>query len=250
MLHFVRWLRYRLARRQAAAIMRQAAQRYAFAAGARAEAVPVVDYLADLTPEQKAQAEAITKAVMGQVRETLDKQTDPATRPGFNAPTSDQAVVDHPVLKKGYLPPTSLSGEDRESALKGFNVLDFPRGDIDNFSVTRWAAAMERSQNTTEGTAAFKRWAPWESAWYAAIEKAQGDMATGTDGGFLAPETWSTNFIDQLYPAMALSSLPVTRIPMGTRVVHLPRLSSAISISYTGENAALTASQAQFQQVS
>jgi hypothetical protein len=49
---------------------------------------------------------------------------------------------------------------------------------------------------------------------------------------------------------MALSNLPVTRIPMGTRVVHMPRLSSAITISYTGENAALTASQAQFQQVS
>ena len=36
----------------------------------------LVDYLADLTPEQKAQAEAITKAVMGQVRETLDKLKD------------------------------------------------------------------------------------------------------------------------------------------------------------------------------
>jgi HK97 family phage major capsid protein len=70
------------------------------------------------------------------------------------------------------------------------------------------------------------------------------------DGGFLAPEAWSTSFIDQIHPASATGRLPITRIPMGTRVVHVPRLSANIQINYAAENAALTANQAQFQQVS
>lgn len=136
-----------------------------------------------------------------------------------------------------------------------FNVLKFPKGDIDNFSVCRWAMALERSANTAEGSGAFAKWAPWESAYYAAVEaygqtKAQGDMVSGQDGGFIAPELWSTNFIDQIYPQAATSRLPITRINMGNRVVHVPRLSANIQVNYGAENASLTANQAQFQQVS
>jgi hypothetical protein len=187
---FRRWLRFKRAQRRADRIVRQARARYGTLTHMRGGAAPaidptptptpVVDYLEGLTPEQQVQAEAITKAVMGQVREALDKQTDPSTRPGFNG-TAD--IVEHPVLTKGYLPPTSMTPDERETALKGFNILDFPRGGIENFSVTRWAAALERAANTSEGTGAFKRWAPWESAWYSAIEKAQGDMVSGQDGG-------------------------------------------------------------------
>lgn len=37
---------------------------------------------------------------------------------------------------------------------------------------------------------------------------------------------------------------------MGTRVVHVPRLSANVAVNWYGENSALTATQAQFQQVS
>jgi hypothetical protein len=177
-------------------------------------------------------------------------------------------------IEGGFLPPIQMSPGDRaalaedfgayvddlsKSEKKGngvsFNVLKFPRGDIENFSVCRWAMALERSQNTAEGTQAFAKHAPWESAYYAALEsygetKAQGDMVSGQDGGYIAPELWSTNFVDQIYPQAATSRLPITRIPMGNRVVHVPRLSANIQVNYGAENAALTANQAQFQQIS
>jgi HK97 family phage major capsid protein len=70
------------------------------------------------------------------------------------------------------------------------------------------------------------------------------------DGGFLAPEEWSTSFIDQLYPQLALSRLPITRMNMGTRIVHLPKLTSNVSVFYSAENASITASQAQLAQLS
>lgn len=149
-----------------------------------------------------------------------------------------------------------LSAEGKKT--KGgvsFNVLKYPRGDIDNFSVCRWAMALERSQNTAEGGLAFSKHAPWESAYYAALEaysesKAQGDMVSGQDGGYIAPELWSTQFVDQIYPQAATSRLPITRIPMGNRVVHVPRLSANVQVNYGAENASLTAQQAQFQQIS
>lgn len=136
-----------------------------------------------------------------------------------------------------------------------FNVLKFPKGDIDNFSVCRWAMALERAANTAEGSSAFRKWAPWESAYYAAVEgysqaKAQGDMVSGQDGGFIAPELWSTNFVDQIYPQAATSRLPITRLNMGNRVVHVPRLSANVQVNYGAENASLSANQAQFQQLS
>jgi hypothetical protein len=117
----------------------------------------------------------------------------------------------------GWLPPVQMSPDERAQFGADFatfvddladaktkdgtpyNVLKFPRGEIENFSVARWAMALERSQNTSEGTLAFSKHAPWESAYYAALEayattKAQGDMTSGQDGGFLAPELWSTSF--------------------------------------------------------
>jgi len=230
-------------------------------------------------------------------RKKWEKETDPATRPGFSAASpSDsaeaKAIERYGVLKGsgkeskgGWMPPLSsvehsvpVLDHEREDfgagfaafvddlASKGakagpekggvpFSVLKFPRGDIDNFSVCRWAMALERSKNTAEGSTSFTKNAPWETAYYAALEaygesKAQGDMVSGQDGGYLAPELWSTQFIDQVYPQMATSRLPITRVPMGNRVVHIPRLSSNIQVNYGAENASLTAQQAQLQQLS
>ena len=256
-----------------------------------------------------------------EARKEWEKETDPRTRPGFNAShpaapdtievdikrfgATKRAVVNRATgqtvrwidaaaahesavppgytlgeTKGGWLPPSSLSPEERETvaeefatfvadkAARGtkaeqetFSVLKFPRGDIDNFSVCRWSMACEQARNTNAGELAYARIAPWEKAYYAALEayaltksestlKAQGDMISGQDGGWLAPELWSTSFIDQIHPASALARLPVTRIPMGTRVVHVPRLSMNLQVNWAGENSSLTASQAQFQQVS
>lgn len=76
--------------------------------------------------------------------------------------------------KGGWLPPTQMGLDDRDQVAQEFgelvdklaaddstyNVLKFPRGDIDNFSIARWAMAVERAQNTAEGTAAYTKWAP------------------------------------------------------------------------------------------
>lgn len=204
------------------------------------------------------------------IAKRLSKATDPSTRPGFAPsaePAPDPSVTTDTIRRftsksaggTGYLPGVDVPPEAQkkivETAVKGgFNFNLFPQGEIDNFSVTRWAMAEQRSHGA-EGQAAFLRYAPWESKYYYALErynmtKAMGDMVSGQDGGFLAPEQWSTRFIDQIYPQLALSRLPVTRIPMGNRVVHVPRLSSNIAITYAAEQGAITANQAQLQQVS
>lgn len=53
-----------------------------------------------------------------------------------------------------------------------------------------------------------------------------------------------------LYPAQIMSRLPITRMQMGGRVQHIPKLTSQVTIAYAAENAALTASQPQFAQLS
>jgi hypothetical protein len=227
----------------------------------------------DPIPEETAKSlSGLADTIVKRVQDS----TDPSTRPGFAGAAIPAPEAE--LLKKfgrksaggGYLPvvtvesptgPRELNATEQaelmESAVKGgFNINLFPRGDIENFSITRWAMAMERAANTSEGSGAFRKWAPWEQQYYGACEKlalsnkAMGDMVSGQDGGFLAPEQWSTTFIDQIYPAQALSRLPVTRINMGTRVTHVPRLSSNIAITYTAEQGSITANQAQLQQIS
>lgn len=255
--------------------------------GTQTEPEVKVGYLENLSPEDRAAAEAHLKHVRDQVRREIETTTDPATRPGFTSDLKEprdkdgnvqidfkrlsgfRAAKVNPITgdvmtpkSGGYLPPVAgLTADERQEALKsavegGFNINLFPRGDIENFSVTRWAMASERAQHTLEGGTAFKRHAPWESQYYYACEqlglqgKAMGDMVSGQDGGFLAPEEWSSSFIDQLYPQLALSRLPVSRMNMGTRIVHLPKLTAAVSIFYAAENASITASQAQLSQLS
>ena len=286
-----RWLRFKRAQWQAAAIQREINRRYAFtlgscADGSVAEPPVQVGYLENLSPEDRKAAEAHLAHVKAQVRREIETTTDPGTRPGFaGAGPADKgdksAQLDfkrlggyrpakvNPVTGDimepkagGFLPPiAALTADERTEMLKsavegGFNINLFPRGDIENFSVSRWAMASERAQHTLEGGTAFKKWAPWESQYYYACEqlalsnKAMGDMVSGQDGGFLAPEEWSSTFIDQLYPQLALSKLPITRMNMGTRIVHLPKLTAAVSIFYAAENASITASQAQLSQLS
>jgi HK97 family phage major capsid protein len=179
--------------------------------------------------------------------------TDTKTRPDFSA-APPESTQDTAVTKKDFFPHRveTLS----EDARKEINVLNFPLGDYDNFSMSRYAMAAQRAHYL--GGSASKD-APWETKYYEAakkiqvwdpIQKAQGDMVSGQDGGFLAPEFWSTNFLDQLYAAQVVTQLPITKLPMGTRVVHMPKLTTAVSISYAAENATLATTQAQFSQLS
>ncbi len=176
-----------------------------------------VTYLDNLSEKERKQASSLMAQVRAQIKEEIEKSTDPATRPGFSNPVkSDELDLKHftkyePEVVSdltgqtlqhkvgGYLPPTSdYTAEERLKNIKtaidgGFNINLFPRGDIENFAVTRWAMALQRSQ-TSEGSTAFQKYAPWENAYYGACErlalsnKAMGDMVSGQDGGFLAPE--------------------------------------------------------------
>jgi HK97 family phage major capsid protein len=180
--------------------------------------------------------------------------TDTKTRPDFQtAPEAESE--DSPALKKGFLP-QPLSYADQKA---GLAVLDFPRGDYDNFSLSRYAFAKQRMEYGVESSSSMAKNAPWEHAYYEAakkititdpVTKAQGDMVSGQDGGFLAPEFWATNFFDQLYASQVVTQLPITTMRMGYRVQHMPKLTAAVSISYSNENAALATTQASFNQLS
>ena len=218
--------------------------------------------------QEDAIPEATVKALSGMAKDiakAVQDSTDPSTRPGHAGVTESaqpdlKRFMHKSVGGSGFLPANDRTPSEQrmkiEGAVKeGFNINLFPQGDLDNFSLSRYVMAMERARNTAEGGTAFQKWAPWETQYYYAWErlattKAMGDMVSGQDGGFLAPELWSTRFIDQIYPQMALSRVPVTRVPMGTRVVHIPRLSSNIAITYTAEQGAITANQAQLEQLS
>jgi hypothetical protein len=177
-----------------------------------------VGYLENLSPEDRKAADAHIAHIQAQVRREIETTTDPATRPGFagSAPTDTKSdnVIDLKRLASwqppkvnrvtgdilepksgGFLPPLAgITADDRQDHFKsaiegGFNIALFPRGDIENFSITRWAMASERAQHTLEGGTAFKKWAPWESQYYYACEqlalsnKAMGDMVSGSIPG-------------------------------------------------------------------
>lgn len=178
-----------------------------------------------------------------------DRRFGPVSgKSSFNFATGKAEVVEK--YQGGFIRP--LGYDDRKS----INVNSFPRGDLDNFSLSRFAFAQQRAHYM--GTDARKE-APWECMYYDAlgkilytdpVTKAQGDQVSGQDGGFLAPEFWANNFYDQLYAAQVVTQLPITTMPMGYRVVHMPKLTSAITISYSSENSALATTQAAFQQLS
>jgi len=237
---------------------------------ASTDAQSIVASLPELSDADKAKAEAMTAHLMSTISKAADLKTDPKTRPaageskGVESSSFDLDNLKRPhlvtdkkgakSLKGGYLPPAvgeNQASEEERAAYFAPHVNFFPKGDMDNFRIERWAMAVERSQNTLEGSLAFAKYAPWETAYYSAFQKATaGDQVSGVDGGFLAPEAWSTQFVDQIYASQALSRLPVTRMNMPTRVLHIPKLTTAITVNYGSENAALSASTAGFNQLS
>lgn len=158
---------------------------------------------------------------------------------------ADPAVV----LKRGYLP-----ADLRSVAYSSPNLLRFPLGDIDNFSVCRYAYAQGQHRYFGASHSVYSKLAPWETQYYEAVralstEKAQGDQVSTQDGGALAPEAWSTQWSDLLRAFSALDQLPVSRFSVPYRINHLPKVSVDISVTYPGENNQITASQFSFGQV-
>lgn len=85
-------------------------------------------------------------------------------------------------------------------------------------------------------------------AWTAARTKA---LSTGdpTGGGFLVPTQFSTDVIELLRPSAVVRSLNPTIMPMPNGSVKVPRISAGSAASYIGENAAVTKSQQQLEQI-
>lgn len=233
-------------------------------------------------------SEAAAKAVNAALEQDA-KKVDPAKRPEIetgssqgDGPTDSRPELpdylrsttiqrtegDHTVTKTVKLPlaPGGLRGHSVEAdrvldehvakaLVKSINLNKFPRNfDSGDFCVSRYCLA--REMFPYEGSRAFAKYAPKESAYYQALDdygkeyKALGEMTSGQDGGFLAPEIWTNVFFDMLYPAQVMSRLPITRMQMGGRVQHIPKLTSQVTIAYAAENAALAASQPQFAQLS
>ena len=171
------------------------------------------------------------------------KRTDPATRPAA-MPIVETKDSDFSEAPKGFLPPGSAWKD-------GFNVNVFPKGELnDNFSMARLIRAQTLAKQNGGDFSFYKKIAPWETAYYGALaSKAQAE-ATGQDGGFLAPVEWINQLYNILRPASVLERLPITRMRMGTRVSHIPRVTGDVTVSYAAENATLTSSTLQFSQTS
>jgi len=178
------------------------------------------------------------------------------------------------VWQKGYLP----SGIDRTNSDVAFHINKFPLGDADNFSVSRACYAMLMSKRETGAKYNLGRWtkyAPWERKYIDALQeisfklpdgvvpergdepgylvgqtKAMGDAVSGIDGGFLAPELWSSQYFQILTSISALDRLPVTRFNVPVRGLHIPKTALDVTVSYPGENNAPTATQYKFGQLS
>ena len=134
-----------------------------------------------------------------------------------------------------------------ENALS-FYVNKYPLGDEDNFHVSRAAYAKAMSKGSFSGPY-WDKYAKWEKG-YLEQKAKQGDQVSGADGGFLAPEFWSTRWFDLLRNFTVFDRLPIVRLTVPYRIAHIPRVMGDITINYPGENASLTNTQFKFGQLS
>lgn len=212
----------------------------------------------DAGAEPVVKSEDLRSMIADAIKTALDNRTDPDTRPsldGVAVTTAPQDKSADELKAKGYFTPVAQLASER---VEGFNINWYPRGDIYNFSVARYSYAQSMAQNGLNQYAV-NQIAPWEKQYIEAgqrdkmvnpITKANmGDMVSGQDGGFLAPEQWNQQLYDLLYPSSIVSQLPVTIQQVPTRIVHWPVLSNNVTVYYVGENAALTASSPQFRQI-
>jgi HK97 family phage major capsid protein len=151
------------------------------------------------------------------------------------------------VLQKGYLP-TEVTPSNSDVTV---HINKFPLGDADNFSVSRAAMAKGMSDGRLTGSA-WDKFAPWEKAYLSALAEtkaSQGDQISGIDGGFLAPEVWNLRWFDLLRAQSALDQLPITRMAVPARMARIPKVLIDVTVSYSGENTAPTATTFTFGQL-
>lgn len=83
-----------------------------------------------------------------------------------------------------------------------------------------------------------------------ATERRDANLGTGSAGGFIAPEEWQTTIIELLRARLVAVAAGVTLMPGQTAaVVRMPRQSAAGTGYWVGENAAITASQQTYEQI-
>ena len=96
-----------------------------------------------------------------------------------------------------------------------------------------------------------KRWGRDDLAekWAEARTKA---MSAGdpTAGGFLVPQTFSTDIIELLRPSAVVRSLDPTTMPMPNGTVKVPKITAGSTASYTGENTSVNATDLETGQIS
>lgn len=166
--------------------------------------------------------------------------------PGFS-----KEEVDHIAKVKKFMPLGTNwqheKGIDSDRRFyKNVNMSTAPRGEVlDNYSAGRLAFALSRFRDGD--LLALSKFAPWESAYYDWVRKAQAE-SNGQDGGFLAPEEWVNVLFGILRPASFLEKFPITKMAVATRTQHIPTVTADVSVLYAAENAALTASQFQYSQ--
>lgn len=81
-----------------------------------------------------------------------------------------------------------------------------------------------------------------------ALAKALGTN-DGAGGGFLVPATVSTEIIPLLYAQSVVRAAGAMVVPMPTGTLRIPKLTGGATAAYVGENAAITASQQTFGQI-
>lgn len=145
---------------------------------------------------------------------------------------------------------------------QAFNVTKFPRGD--DFSIARMAYAMW-ARKANADPHAFSKYAPREKQYYDALKASTNDatmtqyisgqtnvkaqsIATGQDGGYLAPEDFAADFWGILRGKSVLNSLPITYLPTDARMAHAAKMTADFVEYYSTDNQTLTASQASFGQ--
>jgi len=77
--------------------------------------------------------------------------------------------------------------------------------------------------------------------------KAQ-SIATGQDGGYLAPVDWAQDFWGILRGKSVLNNLPITYLPTDARMAYAAKMTADFTEYYSTDNQTITSSQASFGQ--
>ena len=114
-------------------------------------------------------------------------------------------------------------------------LLKGPRGDVENFHLSRWLLANQQARQT--GRPAWRQ-APFEAKWYAKA----GRESVGQDGGYLAPEEWRAEYYRVLRGGLILNKLLADENILTTkyRVSHINWGTGDWTWNFLGENAGAT----------